>query len=166
VHPKNDDVGLGSRCYLVSVSTRPDDGEPLAGHLAGGIEGGDPDDHGEARRDYRPPVKFAWPVDIEPLMVGRGARVRATTRGVSIGGAFIVTDLALDPGQPIYLWMHPPGPPPPGAPAVLRFRAEVRWLSDGARRDLPRGFGVAFRALTAADEVALHGYFSRAHKVV
>lgn len=151
----------------------PDDGEAGAEaqegreRAAGDERSGDrPAPPGEARRDFRPPVKLAWPVEIEPVAWGRGARVRAMTRGVSIGGAFIVTDLALEPGTPIYLWLHPPGPPPGGAPAVLRFRAEVRWLSEGTRRDVPRGFGVAFRALTATDEVALHGYFSRAHKVL
>lgn len=124
-------------------------------------------DAGEARRDFRPPVKFSWPVEIEPVARGRGARIRATTHGVSIGGAFIVTDIALEPGTSIYLWLHPPAPQgPSGASSVLRFRAEVRWLSEGTRRDVPRGFGVAFRALTAADEVALHAYFSRAHKVL
>jgi hypothetical protein len=96
--------------------------------------------------------------------------VRATTHGISIGGAFIVTDLALEPGTPIYVWLYPPlvagGPIRAGAPAVLRFRAEVRWVRETAHSDAPRGFGVAFRALTAADEVALHGYFSRTHKVL
>jgi hypothetical protein len=126
-------------------------------------------------------VKLAWPVEVEPVARGRGSRVRATTRGISIGGAFIVTDLALEPGTPIYVWLYPPLPggrpsdagatvgatvATAGATAVLRFRAEVRWVSEVARRDMPCGFGVAFRALTAADEVALHGYFSRAHKVL
>lgn len=108
-------------------------------------------------------------MEIEPVARGRGARVRATTHGLSIGGAFIVTDLALEPGTAIYVWLHPPvGPQPHGPPdpGVLRFRAEVRWVSEGTQPDVPRGFGVAFRALTAADEVALHGYFSRAHKVL
>ena len=149
-----------------------DDGRGEAGAVCyrGSVDEHHPSGTGEARRDYRPPVKLVWPVEIEPVVRGRGARIRAMTHGVSIGGAFIVTDLALAPGTSIYVWLHPPALGENALherePPVLRFRAEVRWLSEGAQRDVPRGFGVAFRALTAADEMALHGYFSRAYKVL
>jgi hypothetical protein len=124
------------------------------------------DELGEARRHYRPREKFRWPVVVSAPGPTAEASTLATTLGISVGGAFIVTEAVFAVGTALHLWLHPPGPNPPGLPHVLRLRAEVRWINDGARRDLPRGFGVEFRALTADDEVALHSYFSRAHKVV
>lgn len=123
---------------------------------------------GEARRHFRPREKLRWPVVVAPLQAGgepAGGSTLATTRGISVGGAFIETEGALDVGTALHLWLHPPAPMP-GLPSVLRLRAEVRWVNDGTRRELPRGFGVEFRALTAEDEIALHAYFSRAYKVV
>ena len=124
---------------------------------------------GEARRHYRPRQKLRWPVVVAPVCAAgepAGGSTLATTCGISVGGAFIETDGVFDVGTALHLWLHPPGPLPPSLPHVLRLRAEVRWVNDGTRRDLPRGFGVEFRALTADDEIALHSYFSRAYKVV
>ena len=129
----------------------------------------DEDTLGEARKHFRPREKLRWPVVVAPLLTGgepAGASMLATTRGISVGGAFIETDGVFDVGTAVHLWLHPPGPIPTSLPSVLRLRAEVRWVNDGTRRDLPRGFGVEFRALTAEDEIALHAYFSRAYKVV
>jgi hypothetical protein len=121
---------------------------------------------GESRRTFRPARKHRWPIELQPIesMGGRPARVEAVTYGVSVGGAFIETDWSPAVGLGMHVWLRPLVEDP--RPPVLRLRAEVRWVSDGVRRDVPRGFGIAFRALTAADEVALHGYFSSAHKVV
>lgn len=64
----------------------------------------------------------------------------------------------------LHLWLHPDNPEP-RQPRVLRLRAQVRWINE-MEGELPRGFGVAFKALTAADEVALHRGFSRSTKKV
>lgn len=127
---------------------------------------------GEARKFYRPRQKLRWPVVVAPLLPGGepAGSTLATTRGISVGGAFIESDIVFEVGTALHLWLHPSASTGAasvsGLPSVLRMRAEVRWVNDGRRRDLPRGFGVEFRALTAADEIALHAYFSRAYKVV
>lgn len=92
------------------------------------------------------------------------SRQRALTEGVSLGGAFVVHDTPPAVGADLVLWLHPDAPAP-GQPGVLRLRAQVRWI-DAMPEQRPRGFGVAFRALTAADEVVLHGWFSRSSKKV
>ncbi len=86
---------------------------------------------------------------------------------MSLGGTFVVCDEPFPIDTDLHLWLYP-GVPLPGGPRVLRLLARVRWINSGlgaipgaARGELPRGFGVAFRALTAADEIALHGSFSR-----
>ena len=112
-------------------------------------------------------VKLSWPLDFEIVtepgeLSVRPVRHSAQTIGISIGGAFIETHLRPSVGTSLRLWLRPPN-----APAeVLRLQAEVRWLSDGGRPPFPSGFGVAFRALTALDEFALHGYFSASLKMI
>ena len=119
---------------------------------------------GESRRTFRAPHKYRWPVELLPIDATSPTRIEGVTYGVSVGGAFVEAPWSPQVGAGVHLWLRPLVPS--ATPPVLRLRAEVRWISDGLRRDVPRGFGVAFRALTAADEVALHGYFSKAHKVV
>lgn len=97
------------------------------------------------------------------------ARRRLTEAvGVSLGGTFIVSDDPPPVDTDLHLWLHLPQPPSHG-PFVLRLRARVRWINDepsDTPGSLPRGFGVAFRALTAADEIALHRGFSWSAKVI
>ncbi|MCH9688838.1 MAG: PilZ domain-containing protein [Deltaproteobacteria bacterium] len=122
---------------------------------------------GEARRQFRSARKLRWPVDAQPVhrtAEGDPGRIRAQTLGISLGGAFIVSDVVLPVDTDLHLWVHPPQPPP-GGPTVLRLLARVRWTNEVAET-LPRGYGVAFRALTAMDEIALHTCFSRSAKVV
>lgn len=126
---------------------------------------------GEARRHYRPQAKLRWPVVVAVANPDNEAGVwagttLAMTHGVSVGGAFVESDLVVPVGQSLRLWLHPPAPHPPGFPDVLRFSAQVRWQNLVPARGLPRGFGVQFRAVTAAEEIALHAYFSAHHKVV
>lgn len=135
-----------------------DGGRPTAGEKA----------TGESRRHFRGARKLPWPVELELARAPReGAlptRIRAQALGVSLGGTFVATDELLPVDTDLHLWLYPPRALPP-APRVLRLLARVRWINptDGEQ---PRGFGVAFRALTAADEVALHGSFSRLAKVI
>ncbi len=136
-------------------------------------DGDQPPDHafGEARRHYRPLAKLRWPVVVAVASpdsergVWSGTTL-AMTHGVSVGGAFIESDLVVPVGQSLRLWLHPPAPHPPGLPDVLRLSAQVRWQNLVPGKGLPRGFGVQFRAVTAAEEIVLHAYFSAHHKVV
>jgi hypothetical protein len=122
---------------------------------------------GESRQHFRSSRKLRWAVDLELVRSpGQPAspRLRAHTQGISLGGAFLVHDEPLPVGTALDVWLHPDDPGPDG-PRVIRLRAEVRWVNETPNA-LPRGFGVAFRAITAADEIALHGGFSRSEKVV
>lgn len=132
---------------------------------------------GESRRHFRS-AKLRWPVELEPVLLPEGrattlqgrasGRIRAETLGVSLGGTFVVCDEPFPVGTDLHLWLYPPDPPPRG-PRVLRLLARVRWVSETPGpnpNELPRGFGVAFRALTSTDEIALHGSFSRSAKVI
>lgn len=83
---------------------------------------------------------------------------------MSLGGTFVVYDHPFPVDTDLHLWLHPPDPLPRG-PRVLRLLGRVRWINV-TPGELPCGFGVAFRALTAADEIALHGSFSRSAKVI
>jgi hypothetical protein len=126
----------------------------------------DDDAGGESRRNFRPATKYRWPIELQ--IAGDAAdsrRIQGITYGVSVGGAFIESDWMPEIGTAVHVWLRPLVPDP-DLPDELRLQAEVRWRSAGERRDVPRGFGVQFRALTATDEVTLHGYFSAAHKVV
>lgn len=138
-----------------------------------GVDGDEPDDHafGEARGHYRPQQKLRWPVVLAAASLGNegGAWTETTlamTHGVSVGGAFIASDLEVHVGQALRLWLHPGAPHPPGAPEVLRMSAQVRWQNPTPAKGLPKGFGVQFRAMSAAEELTLHAYFSAHHKVV
>ncbi|MCA9652911.1 MAG: PilZ domain-containing protein [Myxococcales bacterium] len=120
---------------------------------------------GETRQHFRSSRKLEWRVDFEPASVeGSAGRRHARTLGISLGGTFIVCDDPPPVDSDLHLWLHPDNPIP-GQSGVLRLRAQVRWIN-GKAGELPRGFGVAFRALTAADEVALHSGFSRSMKKV
>ncbi len=130
-------------------------------------------DFGEARRHFRPKGKLRWPVVVavapdpaDPAGSGNSGTTLAMTHGVSVGGAYVESDLTVEVGQALRLWLHPPGPHIPGIPEVLRLSAQVRWTNTIGARGLPRGFGVQFRAVTSAEEVTLHAYFSAHHKVV
>lgn len=135
---------------------------------------------GESRRHFRS-SKLRWPIEIEPVPLPEGrvplpegrvpegrvpGRIRAETLGVSLGGTFVVCDEPFAVDTDLHLWLYPPDPSPRG-PRVLRLLARVRWVSETPGpnpNELPRGFGVAFRALTPTDEIALHGSFSRSAK--
>jgi hypothetical protein len=122
---------------------------------------------GESRRHFRSAHKLRWVVEIEPVqrVEGRASgRIRAETLGVSLGGTFVVCNEPFPVDTDLHLWLHPQDPPPRG-PRVLRLLGRVRWIN-ATPGELPRGFGVAFRALTIADEIALHGSFSRTAKVI
>jgi PilZ domain len=130
---------------------------------------------GESRRHYRNARTLRWPVELAtvraPGELGEGEpqRVRAEALGVSLGGTFVVSDAPPPVDTDLHLWLYPPqvfaGSGRSSRLRVLRLLARVRWINTTSGT-LPRGFGVAFRALTAADEIALHSSFSRSAKVI
>ena len=130
------------------------DGRPRAGASAG-----------DAREHFRPMVKLAWAIDL--ALAKSGARIhRATTIGISVGGTFIRAKAPGTVGTKLRLWLHRPPDLVAEGPGVLPLHGEVRWISESGVGEAGKGFGVAFRALTARDEVTLHGYFSAALKVL
>jgi hypothetical protein len=120
---------------------------------------------GESRRHFRSARKLRWPVELEEAGAP-GAyfpRMRTEALGVSLGGTFVVSDVLPPVDTDLHLWLYPPQAR--RDQRALRLLARVRWVN-ATEGELPRGFGVAFRALTAADEIALHSSFSRSAKVV
>lgn len=91
-------------------------------------------------------------------------RVRAETLGISLGGTFVVSDDPPLVDTDLHLWLYVPHRFAHG-PSALRLLARVRWINQDPG-EIPRGFGVAFRALTAADEIALHSGLSCSTKVI
>jgi hypothetical protein len=66
----------------------------------------------------------------------------------------------------VRLQLLPPSADDGGDPRVFSACGVVRWVSDGNGGKTHRGLGVAFRDLTAEDEIRLHGYFSASLKMV
>lgn len=116
-----------------------------------------------------------WAVELEPLEPegsaaprddadaglphGRArARVRAETLGVSLGGTYVVSDDPFPVDTDLQLWLYPSTPPSRG-PRALRLLGRVRWINP-TPGVMPRGFGVAFRALTTTEALVLHASFS------
>lgn len=79
--------------------------------------------------------------------------IRAFTRNIGVGGAFIATDRAFPPGTELRLVLHVPTSDRP-----IVVAAEVRWRSDGTT-DEP-GLGVKFHELGVDDLLALSEYFA------
>ena len=74
-----------------------------------------------------------------------------------MGGMFIATSVRVSVGDKVRLWLQVPALESDREGQFVRLQGEVRWLSNAT----PTGFGVAFRALTAADENRLHTHFSK-----
>jgi hypothetical protein len=79
-----------------------------------------------------------------------GTPVRAFTRNIGVGGAFVVTDRPARPGTPLTLSIHVPT-----ASTPLEVRAEVRWAGDD-----PSGMGLKFGGLGVEELLLLEEYFA------
>lgn len=119
---------------------------------------------GEARRHFRSSLKVRWPAEFALIAAPYQSRATAQALGVSLGGTFVVCDTPPPLETDLHLWLYPPRRSL-RTPRSLRLLAQVRWVNASADR-LPRGFGVEFRAITAADEIALHRCFSWSAKVI
>ena len=127
-----------------------------------------PPSHGEARLAYRFSDDLSWPVDFEfasrDAARGPTQRHSAITRGIGVGGAFIVSNASASSGMLLRIWLHPPSLQRSSVQETLPLAGEVRWVT--RENEQPAGFGLAFRAITAADEILLHRYFSLSLKML
>jgi uncharacterized protein (TIGR02266 family) len=85
-----------------------------------------------------------WSTSPEPL--------RAYTRDLGTGGAFVVTDARLERGERVRLTLSTPATWQP-----LHLDAEVSWWRE-AGEDGPGGVGMRFVGLDAEQAVALRGF--------
>ena len=86
-----------------------------------------------------------------------GAELRAHTRNIGVGGAFVVTARPVKPGSPLTLAVHIPTASDP-----LQVQGEVRWTV-APREESPGqepGMGVRFHALDVEALLALNEYFA------
>lgn len=86
-----------------------------------------------------------------------GALLRAHTRNIGVGGAFVVTARPVKPGSPLTLEVHIPNATDP-----LQVRGEVRWMI-APREDTPGhepGMGIRFQPLEVEALLALNEYFA------
>jgi hypothetical protein len=102
---------------------------------------------------------------------GEGAQpVRAVTKNIGVGGAFVTTPDPPPPGTPLRLALIVPRSTQSGdergasagVRTVIEVRAEVRWIVDG-KHDEPEsefGMGVKFSSLDVEQLMLLNDYFA------
>ena len=83
-----------------------------------------------------------------------GSTVRAHTRNIGVGGAFVVTATPEAPGAAIVLTVHVPT-----ASAPIRLRGEVRWTTPATEAG-PGGMGLRFDHLDVEALLDLNEYFA------
>jgi uncharacterized protein (TIGR02266 family) len=86
-----------------------------------------------------------------------GALLRAHTRNIGVGGAFVVTARPVKPGSALTLAVHIPTATDP-----LTVTGEVRWTVP-PREDVPgqeAGMGIRFQPLDVEALLALNEYFA------
>ena len=120
---------------------------------------------GDARRHFRPVIRLGWPIRFSTLAPDATIH-SAVTMGIGVGGTFIRTGVSVAVGTRLRLWLDPPPAVVGSGPPTLPLHGEVRWTSGFTPETSAQGFGLAFCALTARDEVTLHGYFSAALKLI
>ncbi len=82
--------------------------------------------------------------------------LRAFTKNIGIGGAFILTTDPAPPGAAVQLQIEVP------SAKAIEVKADVRWIVDG-KHDEPageHGMGVKFNALDVEQLLALNEYFA------
>lgn len=109
----------------------------------------------ERRKHFRGSARPGRRIDIEFRMSGeRGDHLRAITRNIGVGGAFIVTEERPTPGDRLELVIAMPDRRDP-----LLVDAEVRWVTDG-QDGTKGGLGVKFIDLDVPSLLALSDYFA------
>jgi uncharacterized protein (TIGR02266 family) len=105
----------------------------------------------ERRTHFRGKSRPGRKVDVEYVIDG-AAPLRAYTRNIGVGGAFIVTKEPCPPGTLMAVTLLVPG-----GPGKISVRAEVRWsVPEGD----PPGMGVKFLALEVDELLELNEYFA------
>jgi uncharacterized protein (TIGR02266 family) len=96
-------------------------------------------------------------VTYQPEGDGASPPVRAVTKNIGVGGAFVSTPDPLPPGTPLRLTLVVPQATQP-----IEVRAEVRWIIDGKHDEPERdyGMGVKFSALDVEQLMLLNDYFA------
>jgi uncharacterized protein (TIGR02266 family) len=85
------------------------------------------------------------------------SELRAYTKNIGVGGAFILTTDPAPPGTTLHIALVVPQ-----APRPIEVRADVRWIIDGKHDEPPRehGMGVKFSGLDVDQLLALNEYFA------
>lgn len=106
---------------------------------------------GKPRPGRRVEVTFQLEAD------GAAQPVRAVTKNIGVGGAFVSTTDPPAPGSALRLSLVVPQ-----SQKLIEVRAEVRWIVDG-KHDEPEsefGMGVKFSALDVEQLMLLNEYFA------
>ena len=112
-----------------------------------------PTDKRERRNHFRGKPRPGRRVEVE-YRVGDGTPIKAYTRNIGVGGAFIVTDTPLPTGTTMILSLHVPHSVTP-----LEVKAEVRWNARAGEPSGP-GMGVKFYGLEVDELLRLNEYFA------
>ena len=107
----------------------------------------------ERRSHYRGKPRPGRRVEVLVTVPGGGS-VRAYTRNIGVGGAFVVTTTPERPGTSLTLTLNVPN-----LPQALVVKGEVCWTTPGDAYD-PPGMGVKFFGLEVEELLALNEYFA------
>lgn len=114
----------------------------------------------ERRDHFRGKPRPGRRVEVRYRVVERGEagpELRAFTKNIGVGGAFIMTEDPAPPGAALQIDLTVPQ-----AVKTIEVQAEVRWIIDG-KHDEPKaehGMGVKFNGLDVEQLLALNEYFA------
>jgi uncharacterized protein (TIGR02266 family) len=111
----------------------------------------------ERRRHFRGKSRAGRRVDLTYRRADDdGAEpVRAVTRNIGVGGAYILTDEPFEIGALLHVELHVPTDEQP-----LALRAEVRWIAAAADDNDTAGMGVRFLDVDVDAVLKLSEYFA------
>ena len=119
-----------------------------------------PESKRERRDHFRGKPRPGRRVEVRYRVVDRGQlsdEVRAYTKNIGVGGAFILSTDPPPPGASLQIAVTVPA-----AARAIEVRADVRWIVDG-KHDEPtgeHGMGVKFHSLDVEQLLALNEYFA------
>lgn len=117
----------------------------------------------ERRNHFRGKPRPGRRVEVQYRLVdGTGEEhepLKAFTRNIGVGGAFIVTEDPAAPGCELQLTIQIP------TGKKIDVRGEVRWIADG-EDDAVHGMGVKFHGLDVDQLLELNEYFTSLTNIV